>query len=135
MCVGMCVRVWELRCLDTKKKTRKGVVKQVSCAKLIAVRGRSSDRSQRNVGLTKHTMSKAKTPQSILTALNEARSALYAQQFELIRNCQRIQRSIDSAVEAGKEVDSFDTDLLTEAKGKLADTVLARENLFDIPNL
>ena len=80
-------------------------------------------------------MPKAKTPQSILTALNEARSALYAQQFELIRNCQRIQRSIDSSVEAGKEVDSFDTDLLAEAKAKLADTVLARENLFEIPNL
>lgn len=79
-------------------------------------------------------MSKAKTSQSILTALNEARSALYSQQFELIRNCQRIQRSIDAAVDAGKEVDSFDINLLAEAKGKLADTILARENLFDMPD-
>jgi hypothetical protein len=80
-------------------------------------------------------MAKAKTPQSVVTALNEARSALYSQQFELIRNCQRIQRSIDAAVEAGKEVDSFDINLLAEAKGKLADTILARETLFDIPTL
>jgi len=70
-----------------------------------------------------------------LEALNEARSALYAQQYDLILNCQRIQRSIDAALGEGKEVDSFDTNLLVEAKGKLADTILAREVLFNIPNL
>jgi hypothetical protein len=80
-------------------------------------------------------MSKSKTPQSVLDALHEARSALYSQQFELIRNCQRIQRSVDAAKEAGKEVDSFDINLLAEAKAKLADTILARETLFDIPSL
>jgi hypothetical protein len=121
--------------LIPKKKKEKGIAKKVFCVNLIAVRGRSSNRSKRNVGLNSNTMSKSKTPQSVVTALNEARSALYSQQFELIRNCQRIQRSIDSAVEAGKEVDSFDINLLAEAKGKLADTILARETLFDIPNL
>jgi acyl-[acyl carrier protein]--UDP-N-acetylglucosamine O-acyltransferase len=118
-----------------KTKSQKGIAKKVFYAKLIAVRGRSSNRSKRNAGLNSNTMSKSKTPQSVVTALNEARSALYSQQFELIRNCQRIQRSIDSAVEAGKEVDSFDINLLAEAKGKLADTILARETQFDIPNL
>ena len=80
-------------------------------------------------------MSKSKTPQSVLDALNEARSALYAQQYDLILNCQRIQRTLDAAKEAGKEVDSFDVSLLAEAKGKLADTILAREVLFSLPNL
>ena len=80
-------------------------------------------------------MSKSKTPQSVLDALNEARSALYAQQYDLILNCQRIQRSIDAALETGKEVDSFDAGLLSEAKSKLADTILAREILFSLPNL
>ena len=80
-------------------------------------------------------MAKAKTPQSVLNALNEARSALYSQQFELVRDCQRIQRSIDAAVEEGKEVDSFDANLLAEAKLKLANTILSREALFDIHNL
>ena len=121
--------------LIPKKKREKGIAKQVFCVNLIAVRGRSSDRSKRNVGLTKHTMPKAKTPQSVLNALNEARSALYSQQFELVRDCQRIQRSIDAAVEEGKEVDSFDANLLAEAKLKLANTILSREALFDIPNL
>ena len=88
-----------------------------------------------NVGLNSNTMSKSKTPQSVLDALNEARSALYAQQYELVLNCQRIQRSIDAALAEGKEVDSFDSGLLSEAKAKLADTMLAREVLFNIPNL
>ncbi len=88
-----------------------------------------------NVGLNSNTMSKSKTPQSVLEALNEARSALYAQQYDLILNCQRIQRSIDAALGEGKEVDSFDSGLLSEAKAKLADTILAREVLFNIPNL
>ena len=80
-------------------------------------------------------MSKSKTPQSVLDALNEARCALYAQQYDLILNCQRIQRSLDAAKEAGKEADAFDASLLAEAKGKLADTILAREILFSLPNL
>ena len=80
-------------------------------------------------------MEKPKTPQSVLEALNEARSALYSQQFELIRDISRIQRSIDASVEEGKEVDSFDSNLLAEAKTKLANTVMAREVLFNIPNL
>lgn len=80
-------------------------------------------------------MSKSKTPQSVLDALNEARSALYSQQFELIRDISRIQRSIDAAVAEGKEVDSFDSNLLAEAKVKLANTVMSREVLFNIPNL
>lgn len=80
-------------------------------------------------------MSKSRTPQSVLDALNEARSALYSQQFELIREISRIQRSIDASVAEGKEVDSFDSNLLAEAKVKLANTVMSREVLFNIPNL
>jgi transcriptional regulator CtsR len=77
-------------------------------------------------------MAKAKNPQSVLDAINEARSALYSQQYELIQNIQRIQRSIDASVEEGKTPDTFDTDLLNEAKVKLANTIMARETLFNL---
>jgi hypothetical protein len=77
-------------------------------------------------------MAKAKNPQSVLDAINEARSALYSQQYELVQNIQRIQRSIDAAVEEGKTPDTFDTDLLNEAKVKLANTIMAREVLFSL---
>jgi len=77
-------------------------------------------------------MAKAKNPQSVLDAINEARSALYSQQYELVQNIQRIQRSIDASVEEGKTPDTFDTDLLNEAKVKLANTIMAREVLFSL---
>ena len=46
----------------------------------------------------------------MLDALHEARSALYSQQYELTNNIQRIQRSIDASIEAGKEASLFVTD-------------------------
>lgn len=70
-----------------------------------------------------------------MDALHEARSALYSQQYELTNNIQRIQRSIDASIEDGKEVEAFDKDLLQEAQVKLAKTIVAREILFNIPNL
>ena len=98
---------------------------------MIAVR---SPVSFEHVGKPK-VMAKSKTPQSVLDALHEARSALYSQQYELTNNIQRIQRSIDASIEAVKEVEAFDKDLLKEAKVKLANTIVAREILFNIPTL
>lgn len=68
--------------------------------------------------------------QSVRNALDTARGALYAQQSEVLREITRIQRSIDAAVAAKQEPSSYDTELLATYKVKLADTVLARENLF-----
>lgn len=80
-------------------------------------------------------MTKSKTPQSVLDALNEARSALYSQQYELMIQISRIQRSIDASITDGKEVSDLDKSLLQEAKAKLANTVMARETLFNLPTL
>ncbi len=80
-------------------------------------------------------MTKSKTPQSVLDALHEARSALYSQQYELMIQISRIQRSIDAAVAEGKEVSDLDSNLLAEAKAKLANTVISREVLFNLPTL
>lgn len=111
-----------------KKKKEKGIAKQVFCVNLIAVRGPVSFE---HVGKPT-VMAKSKTPQSVLDALHEARSALYSQQYELTSNIQRIQRSIDASIEDGKEVETFDKDLLQEAKIKLANTIMARETLFNL---
>jgi hypothetical protein len=68
--------------------------------------------------------------QSVRNALEVARGALFSQQSELMGDIARINRSIDECVKNGKEVSSHDTSMLNVAKGRLADTVLARETLY-----
>ena len=46
-----------------------------------------------------------------------------------MQSISRIQTSIDAAIEAGKEADAYDKDILVEAKAKLATAVMARETL------
>ena len=80
-----------------------------------------------NVG-SANTM-KSRLTESQKEALTEARQALYDQQYGLIQSITRIQTSIDAAIEAGKEADAYDKDILVEAKAKLATAVMARETL------
>ena len=72
---------------------------------------------------------KSKLTESQKEALTEARQALWEQQNALVQSISRIQTSIDAAIEAGKEADAYDKDILVEAKAKLATAVMARETL------
>ena len=72
---------------------------------------------------------KSKLTESQKEALTEARQALWEQQYALVQSISRIQTSIDAAIEAGKEADAYDKDILVEAKAKLATAVMARETL------
>jgi hypothetical protein len=67
---------------------------------------------------------------SVAAALDMARSALYAQQSELLREIRSLQETMDRNEKNGQAADAYLTESMADRKVKLAETMVARETLY-----
>lgn len=68
--------------------------------------------------------------QSVNSALDLARSALYNQQSELLREIRGLLDTLDRNGKAGQTADAHVTEALADRKAKLAEVMIARETLY-----
>jgi hypothetical protein len=68
--------------------------------------------------------------QSVNSALELARSALYTQQNELLREIRGLLETIDRNGKSGQAADTYLTESLADRKVKLAEVMVARETLY-----
>ena len=69
---------------------------------------------------------------SVCTALEMARTALYSQQINIMRDIRDLMDVVDKAYNTDTPADSYIMDQLSERKVKLAETVVARETLYTV---
>lgn len=73
---------------------------------------------------------KASMTKSVAAALDMARSALYTQQSELLREIRSLQETMDRNEKNGQAADAYLTESMADRKVKLAETMVARETLY-----
>lgn len=127
LCV--CMRVWActyMRVFYTKETYRNILSKRHLCGLVMSSTGRSADIGPGSQGIERKTT----VNKSVSSALDIARTALYNQQSEILREIRSLLETADRSEKHGQPVDSYITESLTERKAKLAEIIVARETLY-----